>query len=209
MLPTPRHPPRTGRGAAQTSRLRESSQDQQQPKSAERKLTRKTTKGRCSGQAGRATLKSRAKLKQGALTNTLTTAAAPSAVSGGLWGCYVARCQQPRHQLRNCAFFQELSAADRESLVCLHHLCRKCLEPDHWLRGSACRNTAVGSEEISPNERCKRKHVTSPGGATGGAGQATIPARDITCRARQISSRGGHRHRQAGRMPNTDLMSNI
>jgi hypothetical protein len=42
--------------------------------------------------------------------------------------------------------------------VCLHHLCRKCLEQDHGLRGSVCPNTAVGSEEICPNESCKRKH---------------------------------------------------
>ncbi len=71
---------------------------------AAKKLARKTTKGRSSGQADGATLKSRAKLKQGALTNTLATAAAPSAASEP-WGCYVAKCQQPRHQLRNCAAF--------------------------------------------------------------------------------------------------------
>jgi hypothetical protein len=50
---------------------------------AAKKLARKTTKGRSTGQADRATLKSRAELKQGVLTTTLTTAAAPSAVSEG------------------------------------------------------------------------------------------------------------------------------
>jgi hypothetical protein len=125
---------------------------------AEKKLALKKTKGRSSGQADEATLKSRAKLKQGALTTTLATAAAPSAASKGPWGCCVAKCQQPRHQLRNCAAFQETSAEDRESLVRLHHLCRRCLEPDHGLRGSACPSTAVGSEEICPIKKCKGKH---------------------------------------------------
>jgi hypothetical protein len=72
-------------------------------KPAAKKLARKTTKGRSSGQADEATLKNRAKLKQGALTTTLAIAAAPSAVLEGPWGCCVAKCQQPRHQLRNCA----------------------------------------------------------------------------------------------------------
>jgi hypothetical protein len=64
---------------------------------AAKKLARKKTKGRSSGQADGATLKSRARLKQGALTTTLATAAAPSAASEGPWGCCVAKCQQPRH----------------------------------------------------------------------------------------------------------------
>jgi hypothetical protein len=69
-LPTPRHPPSDKGGAAQTSG----------------KLTHKATKGRSSGQAGRTTLKSRGKLKQGALTTTIATAATPSAVSEGHGG---------------------------------------------------------------------------------------------------------------------------
>ncbi len=40
----------------------------------------------------------------------------------------------------------------------LHHLCRKCLEPDHGLRGSACSSTAVGPKEICPIKKCKGKH---------------------------------------------------
>ena len=103
-------------------------------------------------------MKSRVKLKQGALTTTLATVAAPSAVSEGPWGCCVAKCQQPRHQLRNCAAFQRIPVEDRGSLVRLHHLCRKCLEPDHGLRVSACPSTAVGPKEICPIKKCKGKH---------------------------------------------------
>jgi hypothetical protein len=123
---------------------------------AEKKLARKKTKGRSSGQADGATV--RVKLKQGAYTTTLETVAAPSAVSEGPWGCCVAKCQQPRHQLRNCAAFQRIPVEDRGSLVRLHHLCRKCLEPDHGLRGSACSSTAVGPKEICPIKKCKGKH---------------------------------------------------
>ncbi len=82
----------------------------------------------------------------------------PSAVSEGPWGCCVDKCQQPRHQLRNCAAFQRIPVEDRGSLVRLHHLCRKCLEPDHGLRGSACSSTAVGPKEICPIKKCKGKH---------------------------------------------------
>ncbi len=123
---------------------------------AEKKLARKKTKGRSSGQADGATV--RVKLKQGAYTTTLETVAAPSAVSEGPWGCCVDKCQQPRHQLRNCAAFQRIPVEDRGSLVRLHHLCRKCLEPDHGLRGSACSSTAVGPKEICPIKKCKGKH---------------------------------------------------
>ncbi len=72
----------------------------------QKKLARKKTKGRSSGQADGATV--RVKLKQGAYTTTLETVAAPSAVSEGPWGCCMAKCQQPRHQLRNCVAFKKI-----------------------------------------------------------------------------------------------------
>jgi hypothetical protein len=115
---------------------------------AAKKLTHKGT-ATSSKQADDITIREdRVWLKKGALTTELTKVATPSAVEKGPWNCQIAECQQPKHQLRNCHALQELSEESRWSLVRLHELCCKCLEPEHEPNGHACQSMTIVSKYV-------------------------------------------------------------